>query len=282
MNRIACQYAIVRFMPFVETGEFANVGIIMMSAKERFFGFQLQTNRHARVTDFFDDLDAKVFKCAMADIKEELARVRQLLMAHGFDRRYPTNDTDFAKRLFAEVIRPREVMLRFSAPRTVLVADPDKALGELFAHYVERNFVTKEYRETLMEKGIRKLLSTANIADRFVKKAVGNEAFRVTFPFVAVENEKVGKVIQPLDLAHTNTSNILEKGGVWQFRVNELRKRQCLPEQVLFVVKGPTTHDKRTGAYEEAVAMLDQPGVTVLPFHGEQEILQFASASILG
>lgn len=144
MNRIACQYAIVRFMPFVETGEFANVGIIMMSAKARFFGFKLLTKRHARVTDFFDDLDARVFKGAMADINDELERVRQLLMAHGFDRRHTTHDIEFAKGLFAEVIRPREVMLRFSEPRTVLVTDSAKALDELYAHYVERNFVTKE------------------------------------------------------------------------------------------------------------------------------------------
>lgn len=44
MTRIACQYAIVRFAPFVETEEFANVGIIMIAPKQRFFGFYVGRN----------------------------------------------------------------------------------------------------------------------------------------------------------------------------------------------------------------------------------------------
>ncbi|MGH8147921.1 MAG: DUF3037 domain-containing protein, partial [Rhodanobacteraceae bacterium] len=27
MNRLACQYAVIRFLPYAETGEFANVGV---------------------------------------------------------------------------------------------------------------------------------------------------------------------------------------------------------------------------------------------------------------
>ena len=50
MNKVACQYAIVRFAPFVETGEFANVGIIMMAPKQRFFAFELELKRYKRIT----------------------------------------------------------------------------------------------------------------------------------------------------------------------------------------------------------------------------------------
>ncbi|HVK54151.1 MAG TPA: DUF3037 domain-containing protein, partial [Burkholderiales bacterium] len=32
---IACHYAIVRFLPFVETGEFANVGVVLFSPNAR-------------------------------------------------------------------------------------------------------------------------------------------------------------------------------------------------------------------------------------------------------
>lgn len=30
MKKFACQYAIDRFLPYMETGEFANVGIVML------------------------------------------------------------------------------------------------------------------------------------------------------------------------------------------------------------------------------------------------------------
>lgn len=74
MNKIACQYAIVRFAPFVETGEFANVGILMIAPKERFFGFKLETRRHGRITRFFEELDRKHYTQALYQVREELTR----------------------------------------------------------------------------------------------------------------------------------------------------------------------------------------------------------------
>ena len=49
----ACHYAIVRFMPFVETGEFGNVGVVLFSPTARFFGFRLLGQRISRITNFF-------------------------------------------------------------------------------------------------------------------------------------------------------------------------------------------------------------------------------------
>ena len=62
MNKVACQYAIVRFAPYVETGEFANVGIVMMAPKQRYFKFEVELKRYGRITKFFDDVDAKLYK----------------------------------------------------------------------------------------------------------------------------------------------------------------------------------------------------------------------------
>ncbi|WP_413913220.1 DUF3037 domain-containing protein [Candidatus Skiveiella danica] len=39
-------------MPFVETGEFANVGVVMFAPTARYFGFKLLGGRYARVTNF--------------------------------------------------------------------------------------------------------------------------------------------------------------------------------------------------------------------------------------
>ncbi len=150
MSKTPCQYAIVRFMPYVETGEFANVGILMMAPATGYFGFKLLTRRHGRITKFFAALDAKVFRQAMFELQEELERVHRLLKSEGFDRHPNTNDSELAKRIFAEVLRPRETIIQFSEQRVVLADDPIQTLKELFAYYVERNFVTKEYRETVL------------------------------------------------------------------------------------------------------------------------------------
>ncbi len=184
MKKIACQYAIVRFAPFIETGEFANIGIVIISPKNRFFGFNLATKRHGRITQFFDEINANVYKNTVYNLKQELERISDSLKAHGFDKRFKSNDIDYSTNLFTEITRARETIIQFSKIRTVLTNNPDNTLKELFNYYVERNFVTKKYEEALLESGIRKLLYNANIGDRFSREKIGDAAYHVSFPFV--------------------------------------------------------------------------------------------------
>ncbi|MEN8177429.1 MAG: DUF3037 domain-containing protein [Pseudomonadota bacterium] len=277
MKKTACQYAIVRFTPFIETGEYANVGIVMMSPKARYFGFKLLTRRYGRITKFFKELDAKVFRSAMYDFKEELDRVHGILKTHGFDRRFKINDIEFAKSLFAEVLRPREAIIRFSEPRVILANEPKETLNELFAYYIERNFVTKQYRETVLENGMRKLLFQNQIGGRFHRTKVGDEGFSILFPFVELHDGQPTKIIKPLNLAQDDSTKILEHGGKWEFRIRELKKRHSFPEKVLFAVEGPVNRDRRIDAFNEASEMLNGTGVTVLPYQNRREILEFAS-----
>jgi len=41
MKRAAARYAIVQFMPYPETGEFANVGVVLACPTQNYFGFKL-------------------------------------------------------------------------------------------------------------------------------------------------------------------------------------------------------------------------------------------------
>ncbi|MBI5461700.1 MAG: DUF3037 domain-containing protein [Gammaproteobacteria bacterium] len=277
MTKIPCQYVIVRFAPFTETGEFANVGIILMAPRQRYFGFKLLApRRHGRITRFFDELEPRLFRETLRDLSEELARVHGVLKAHGFDKRLKVNEVDFAGRLFTEVTRPRESIVRFSETRLVLAEDPKEKLKELFAFYIERNFVTKEYKEIVLERGVRKWLLDARIADRFDRMKVGDDEYQATFPFVEQHENRPAKIIKPLNLTQDTSSKILEHGGNWWFKIRELQKRHTLPDKVLFAVEGPATQGPMGNAYHEVVEMLRETGVTVLPYQHMGEIVDFA------
>lgn len=153
--KTACHYAIVRFMPFVETGEFANVGVVLFAPNARYFGFKLLGNRYSRVTHFFEQMDAKVFRAAMHTCKEELERIDRMLKQMGTDRRFKELDREGTLALRNEVIKPRETMLQFSESRLVLADSAHAKVRELFEYYVERNFVTPERQEQLLERGVR-------------------------------------------------------------------------------------------------------------------------------
>jgi len=276
VKKIACQYAIVRFAPFVETGEFANVGIIMMAPKQRYFNFEIELKRYGRITHFFDDVDAKLYKKTLYNLKEELDRVTDVLKGHGFDKRLKVNDIDFTNGIFHEIIRPRETIVRFDKVRTVLTDDPDKKLKELFAYYVERNFVTKKYQETLLEHNVRQLLYKANIGDKFEKERLGDDKYHVTFPFVKHEDERPVKVIKPLYLGYPEPTKIYEHGAAWIFRINKLKEKYIEPENVLFTLAGPAQDGNRIAAYQDVKEELQATGVRTLNSDNKDKIIEFA------
>ena len=278
MIKTPCLYAVVRFAPFVETGEFANVGIIMMAPEQRYFDFKLMGRRHARVTHFFEQLEVKVFRATMNNLHEELERANAMLRQHGFDKRFKLNDAEFAKRLFTEIIRPRESVIKFSEPRAVLADEPTATLEELYGYYVERDFVTREYKEAVLERGIRKWLWQAHIAERFTKREVGDDEYHAVFPFVEKQCDVTMKAIKPLHLAHDQPSKILDHGGQWLFRIQTLKRRNLLPEKVLFAVKGPEGNAATDKAYAEIVGNLKDEGVSVLAISEKVKILEFAAA----
>jgi hypothetical protein len=272
----ACAYAVIQFRPFVETGEFANVGMVMLGTEQRFFDFLL-LKKYSRITRFFPELDRKVYLAAMANFREELERVRAYIRREALDGRRAVPDTALAQRIFAELTRTREGLLRFDAPRLVLADVPAAKLKTLFDHYVGRNFVTREYQERLLENGIARLLYNARLP--FGPDKIGNEDFAVRFPFVRKQDDQVVGVIKPLFLAQEDSTHILTKGDGWVSKIKRLKRQNQLPEHVLFALNGPAPEaERRHRAFLEIQADLADQGVTTLQAGNEEGILAFAGA----
>lgn len=276
MKKFACHYALLRFRPFVETGEFANVGVVLMAPAARFFGYRLLT-RYGRITQFFHQLDRKVYLQGRGLFKQEIDRfaadLRRLALGDG----HTTPDHALADHLFAEFVRPREAMLQFDDQRIVLADEPHAKLDALFDHYIERNFVTKEYQERLLENMVRKLLVGQRLGGAYRAEKVGNADFTVNFPFVRLQDGRPARVIKPLYLAQDDTTKLLNHGGQWVDKVRRLAKRNALPGAVMFPVKAPPRDTKQYQAYDEIREDLRDAGVTVVAANDENSILRFAA-----
>ncbi|MFZ6875941.1 DUF3037 domain-containing protein [Undibacterium sp. Di27W] len=268
--KYACQYAIVRFMPFVETGEFANVGIVMMCQEAAYFDFIL-LNRVRRITAFFDQLAPQIYRDAKTDLKNELQRVKEMLQAS-----MQANDKT-ARFLFQELIRTREVMLRFDEPRVVLTNDPATKLEELFRFYVERNFVTHDYVEKKLEKRVRNLLADNNLPSYRSGTARGG-AFSANFPFAHYDaNGEIDKAIKPLYLAHDDPAQAHEHGWAWLGKFNQLQKSDALPRDILVVAEAPSPESGENYAiFQQLEEDFQKISVPVIPIEQQLQIKQFA------
>ncbi len=274
----ACHYAVVRFLPYVETGEFANVGIVLYAPKARYFGFRVLTQKHSRITGFFERFEAKDFRLVMKVARDELQRVADRFNALRADANLEVHPTATTLALWQELTKPLESMLRFDATRLVMANDPATKLNELFELYVQHDFATPEYHEDLLNRDVRTLLKTAPAGQRFQEKRVGNEEYDANFPFVALQGDKPVQIIKPLHLNHGQASKIIDHGGQWIVRVNALKKRGQLPAHVLFPVSGEIGESAAGKARADVVAQLENLGIEVVPFSDQARVLAFASA----
>lgn len=276
----ACLYAIVRFCPYVETEEFANAGVVMIAPQAGFFSYKLMGRKHARVTNFFEDVDGALFRTALGNLKEELERIKDWLLDVGWPKGSQSDDIAIAKRVFGELVRPRETVIKFGNVRAVITEKPKAKLAELYDYYVERDFVTKQYRESVLEKEMRAWVSKAGIGSRFEKKEVGTDDYHATFPFVEGERAAALKAIKPLYLGHDQPSKILDHGGQWLFRVQTLKRKGLMPKLVLFAAEGPQDDDAKQSAYREITETLREQGAIVLDFKQRDLILEYMASSV--
>ncbi len=256
MNYI-CNYSILRFLPYPETGEFVNIGIVLL-ANNGEFRFKIATRRQ-RVTRFFETLDSKVYTRARNEVTEELSR----LVGFFASRR---NEINLLVTTFKHLIQPRETMMRFSEPGTVTTTNIGETLETLFDHYVNHSFANKEYQEKVLERQLGNLLATSNLKQRYSERRLGDSEYDVRFPFVLIANEQAAQAIKPLYFGQAEPSRLLEHGDAWQAKVMRLKRAQRLAKDTLFITEPPSEDQpKLIKAYEEVTnALADVEGVRVV------------------
>lgn len=277
MTRLACQYAIIRFLPYAETGEFANVGVVLTCPATGYFDARLMPTKNTRrIAQFFDQLDKRIYRESLKYLGDELVRTRDLLRQND-----GTNGYEVARQAFMELTRPREALLRFSETRVVLSNDEEKTLDKLFARFVERDFANKEYHDKILERGVRDILVRANLREYFKAAEIGDENLHVQMPFVHFRDGRPLLAIKPLDLAKDESNQVYDLGGHWVDRIRRLKKHHLLRGKMLFAVKQPTGDETaRKAAAEIIEELMEIDGIHVTAPNDFMAITNFAANAL--
>jgi hypothetical protein len=272
-EKYACNYAVLRFLPYPETGEFVNLGVAVHCPKLGFLETQIEKQKMGRVTGFFPELNKERFKAARMAISEEMERVQQLVMQE--------TDGELGRRLFRELVRTRETIFRFSEIRTVLTADPGALPGRLFAQYVHRHFAQpKEYQETVMARRFYQALREFRPHRIFHRdQLVGTAEYHVRIPICSDSHTPKGvplRAIKPLDLARNEPTAVIEHGDAWIQRVRRLRMIQMLPERFIFAFSLPSEMACMSAA-QKILAELENEGAVLVEAQAMERILALAA-----
>ena len=120
-----CNYALLRFIPYPQTGEQVNVGVVVNCLQPCFLHFLAEDKMPDRVKALFPGYDAAAYAAVVEAMGKEVKRIS------GGIRR--PKDCQFA---FNELVRPRENAFRFGEIRTALATDPRNFAEEAFRRYV--------------------------------------------------------------------------------------------------------------------------------------------------
>ncbi len=121
----ACNYAMLRFLPYPEAGEFVNVGVLVSCTQPCLLDFLMETEIPVRVKGLFPQLDENAFRDAAQAMQREMERVKGMV-----------RDGKSCQLAFRETVRPRESVLRFGEVKTILTPEPTALIGDLFRRYV--------------------------------------------------------------------------------------------------------------------------------------------------
>lgn len=266
MKPLACRYSIIQFVPYVETGEFANIGIVLTCPQTGYFNFLLQDKKSKRVTDFFEAIDRNYYRKALKAVEEELMRMRAVAYQLDLEAK-----PDAIRGMLNALAQPREAIVRFSAIRVLLTKDPIQELKEKFDHYVDHSFATAEYVENTMNARLKGLLAGLQLLAPFKPARIGNETVNAKFDFVQTIDSRHHKVIKALNLSHKDTNDIAAHGDVWLGKIGRLKRFQELPREVLINVAIPDASDvARYAVSQEIIHELKSQDIVVVQGYGQK------------
>lgn len=258
------RYSVVRFRPFMETGEFANIGIVAIDLGRGKLFWKLAPRRLGRVTQFFKDIDAMVYSNTVEVLREEFKRIAA------------ERGTNMLS-LFDHLVQARESTVLFSEPRAAFVTSGvDRYVQELYARNVMRSFVTPEYRETLVARNLRSELKRHHITG-YKQLRIEDDLISVSFDLGSETNGT--RVIKALAFPHKTTMGIIDHGALWQNRLAHLlRKKRLKVENVLLPVDYAVdlTEPLASEARDEALYGLHTLDVQIIDKDDTAALIQFA------
>ena len=265
--KIMCKYAVIRFMPFAETQEFANIGIVILAPKLGFFDHKLAPGAFPRVNKFFDDIDGALYKNSRNRYEIELNRIKNY-----FELSYTQDNNEY----FREITRSRESLINFSDIGTTLVDNIDTALDELYQRYVGRSFVTKHYRETTMNQLLKNSINT-KLGLEFKNKTIDLDFINIQLP-LAHEAEGIITTIKPMSFQQPRAMDLVTHGETWIMKMKRLiESKKLKPSKILFAVEEPENKDSNLSkAFSDIVYKMKEIGAEVVDYNNQAKIIEFA------
>src|SRR5260370_9200482 len=215
-------YVILRYVHDVVSGEFANVGIVLVAPKTRFAG-AVCTQRYQRVSQFFQGASGKHVRDVNSYIQRRIDEISERLSANSVLSSFPRDASEFAQ----QVLPKDDSSFQTSELRGGLAdaSGIEKVLEELFDRFVERYERTLERRTRTDDevwRPFKRALDTKRLSSHL--KPYFLKAPHCEFGFTRGFKNGRLHVCQPISFDLASEEQISEKALLWFGRVEQLHE----------------------------------------------------------
>lgn len=269
-----CLYSIVRYAPYADTEEFANVGVVICAPKERYFDFRITKRNDSRVKNFFHD------DCIFPVAKDAFNRELTLAKYHASNI---FSDKELAQ-FFRYFTAKKESIFHFSTTRVRMTHDPKQELDSLYSHYVNHVNYTKERREEVLATELKRSIERIDgLKNAFRNDSIEGLFTKFTMPLVAKRAGIIKKAIKPLSFSQSEPGKMTEHCDLWVNRIKRAAEEELLNiDDVLFTVEGPkNATPSQLKALDFIYKTMDKNEINHWPVSDSEQTIKFAKEVLI-
>lgn len=269
-----CLYSIVRYTPYAETEEFANIGVVLCAPKEKFFDFQITKRNDSRVRSFFHD------DCIFPIAKDTIQRELQFAKAQANQVVGHQQLAQFFRYFTAK----KESIFQFSSTRVVLSANPKEELARIYNKYVNHSDYTKERREDVLAKELKRSIDRIDeLKNAFKHESIDGYYAKFSMPLVAKKNNEIKCAIKPLAFIQAEPGKMMEHSDTWVMRVTRAAEENLLMiDDILFTIEVPETPTAGQSKVIETIKRtMDAKKINYTSASNHNETIDFAKKILL-
>ncbi|WP_040976837.1 DUF3037 domain-containing protein [Necropsobacter massiliensis] len=234
-------YSFVRFLPFFESGEFVNIGLLMCEPNAKKLTYRIVKKNDIRVNHFFRQ--SKIFYDVHPMINEQLRYIVDKISS------VPFNTNDEMINFFHHYTEQKDGLFQFSNAAVGLVDDPVAKFNELYEKFIKGAGVATESQELHIVREYKKLFKAQNdqLLAQYKEQLVQGSTAKFKFP-LALQNESTKEIlkgIKPLAFDQAETSGMIEHCDSWVAKINRASEEGLLKrDNILFTLDTADTDSK--------------------------------------
>ncbi|MDH2999384.1 hypothetical protein A1D23_04610 [Chelonobacter oris] len=265
-------YSFIRYLPYFESGEFVNVGLIACEPQKKKLAYRLVNKNDVRVNHFFRN--SKIFHSVRHVIDEQLEYIQNKINLTAFSTTQEMVD------FFHHYTERRDGIFQFSDTAVALTENPDILFRQIYEKFIKFGNVGNEDQENKIIKQYRALFKAENdpLLENYKQQRVQGETSKFTLP-LALKNtgdNRILKGIKSLAFDQIETPSMIEHCDSWVAKINRANDEGLLDkDDILFALDTADTASKND-ILNTIKRTFDDNKIPHTNWRNNQEIIRFA------